>query len=215
MDDLLNELERDRPDDRGQRDRRRRVATAAVLAGLAFVGIGLSGAVFGDTQTLGTNDFTTGTVRLGTNPTATVVSAGNMAPGDEVFGDVRVDNTGSLQLRYALAATADDPDGKGLNTQLRLSVYSGLTQLQCAAGNVGLGTLEGGPSTLGTPVKVFGDSNQGIDVGDRVLDAGASERLCVRVALPLATGNAYQNATSTITLTFDAEQTANNMTVNP
>ena len=32
----------------------------------------------------------------------------------------------------------------------------------------------------------------------------------MRVSLPLATGNAFQNATTSITLTFDAEQTANN-----
>ena len=57
---------------------------------------------------------------------------------------------------------------------------------------------------------MFGDVAQGFQAGDRTLIAGASENLCVLVALPLATGNAYQSATTTATFTFNAEQTANN-----
>jgi hypothetical protein len=210
MDDLLNELERDQPDDRPQQERRRRVGAAAALAGLAFVGIGLSSALFTDTQALGTNDVTTGTVRLGTTPGTAALSAGNMAPGDDIYGNVNVDNTGSLRLRYALSASADDPDTKGLRSQLRISAYSGVSPLNCAAGNVAGGTLEGGPTALGSPSVLFGDTAPGDQAGDRTLSASSSENLCMRVSLPLATGNAYQNSTSTITLTFDAEQTANN-----
>ena len=210
MNDLWTELERDRPDDQGQRDRRRRIGAAAALAALAFVGIGLSSALFTDSQTLGANDITTGTVRLGTTPGTAALSAGNMAPGDDVFGNVRVENNGSLRLRYALTASADNPDTKALRTQLRLSVYSGVGPIACAAGDVSLGTLEGGPTGLGGPANLLGDNAQGFQPGDRSLIAGDTENLCFRVALPLATGNAYQNATSTITLTFDAEQTVNN-----
>jgi hypothetical protein len=210
MDDLWAELERDRPLAEPHRERRRRVGAAAALAALAFVGIGLSSALFTDTQALGVNDFTSGTVRIGTTPVATAVSAGNMAPGDVVTGNVQVNNNGSLRLRYAVTATADDPDSKGLRSQLRVSIYTGVTPGNCALGNLAAGTLEGGPSGLATPASLVGDNTSGFQAGDRTLNATASENLCVRVSLPLATGNAYQNATSTITLTFDAEQTANN-----
>jgi hypothetical protein len=48
------------------------------------------------------------------------------------------------------------------------------------------------------------------DTGDRVLAPATSEDLCFTVSLPLATGNAYQGATTATTFTFAAEQTANN-----
>jgi hypothetical protein len=46
--------------------------------------------------------------------------------------------------------------------------------------------------------------------GDRTLAAAAVETLCFRVSLPGATGNAFQGAATTATLTFDSEQTKNN-----
>ena len=210
MNEFWDELDRGRPVPQAQTERRRRIGAATALAALAFVGIGLSSALFTDTQTLGANDMTTGTVRPGTTPGTAAISAGNMAPGDNDYGNVRVENTGSLRLRYAMSASADDPDGKALATQLALRAYSGVTPANCAAGDVSAGTLEGGPVNLGTPTSVFGDNTQGSQGGDRELSATSTENLCMRVSLPLATGNAFQNATTSITLTFDAEQTANN-----
>jgi len=58
--------------------------------------------------------------------------------------------------------------------------------------------------------QIFGNPAQGAQAGDRNLAVSASETLCFRVALPLSTGNAYKNAATTATFTFDAEQTANN-----
>jgi spore coat-associated protein N len=210
MDDLRIELERDRPDDGPRRERRRRLATATALAALAFVGIGLSSALFTDTQSISGIDFTTGTVRIGTNPATAALSAGNMAPGDDVFGNVHVTNNGSLAFRYAVTAQATDPDGLGLNTQLRLRAYENVTPAQCTAGIVGGGNLVGGPFTLGTAVNLIGDPTTGNDPGDRPLSATSNEDLCFEVSLPLGTGNAYQGATSSITLSFIAEQTKNN-----
>ena len=210
MDDIMIELDRDRPDDGAQRERRRRILAAGTLAGLAFVGIGVSSALFTDSEALPGNDLTTGTVRLGATPGTAAISAGNMAPGDDEFGNVRVENTGSLQARYSVEASADDPDTKGLRTQLRISAFSGVSQLDCAAGNVSGGTLEGGPTDLSTAFDLVGDVAQGNQGSDRTLAAADSENLCFRVSLPLSTGNAYQDASSSITLTFNAEQTAHN-----
>jgi len=38
----------------------------------------------------------------------------------------------------------------------------------------------------------------------------SNEVLCFRFTLPIGTGNALQNQSTTATFTFDAEQTANN-----
>lgn len=206
----MMELERDRPDNDPHKERRRRVMTAGALSALAFVGIGVSSALFTDSEALPGNDLTTGTVRLSATPGTAAFSAGNMAPGDERFGNVHVDNAGSLQARYSVAASADDPDTKALRTQLRLSVYENVTPAACGLGDVSGGNLLAGPSDLSTSGDVVGDSAPGDQAGDRTLAAAAGENLCFRVALPLSTGNAFQNATSTVTLTFNAEQTAHN-----
>lgn len=206
----MMELERDRPDNDPHKERRRRVMTAGALSALAFVGIGVSSALFTDSEALPGNDLTTGTVRLSATPGTAAFSAGNMAPGDEEFGNVRVENVGSLQSRYSVEASADDPDTKALRTQLRVSVFENVTQAECGLGDVSGGNLIGGPSDLSTAVNLVGNPTPGDQAGDRTLAAAASENLCFRVALPLSTGNAYQNATSTVTLTFNAEQTAHN-----
>ncbi len=177
--------------------------------GLAVVG---SGAVFSDSQSVTGNSFTTGTVKLGVTPATAAVTMSNMAPGDSKVGTVAVSNTGSLALRYSMLSTADNTDGKGLAAQLQMTVKSGVTS--CTAAGFGTdGTVLYGPAVFGTPApgtKVLGDALQGAQTGDRILAATASENLCVLVALPLSTGNTYQNATTTATFTFNAEQTANN-----
>lgn len=62
----------------------------------------------------------------------------------------------------------------------------------------------------GTTGDLVGHDTQGAQAGDGVLAAGAAETLCLRVELPSSTGNAFTSATTTATLTFDAEQTDNN-----
>ena len=57
-----------------------------------------------------------------------------MAPGDTVYGALRVRNAGSLALRYSMSATADNLDAKGLRNQLDFSVYRGVTAANCDAG---------------------------------------------------------------------------------
>ena len=57
---------------------------------------------------------------------------------------------------------------------------------------------------------MFGSNVAGAQAGDRVLNAGTNEVLCVRVQLPLAVTSTVASTTSTATFTFDAEQVANN-----
>ena len=193
--------------------RRRGVLVPLALVALGSTGLAVvgSGAVFTDTKTIGANTFTTGTVTLATTPTTAAVTLTNMAPGDSKVGSITVQNTGSLAQRYAVVSTADNTDGKGLAAQLQMTVKSGVTTCT-SAGFTATGVVVYGPSVFGTTAgtNVIGDSTQGFQTGDRSLAAAASESLCVLVALPLATGNGFQNATTTAAFTFNAEQTANN-----
>ena len=178
----------------------RRAMLAIVLgSSLAMLGAGaMSLAVF--TDSAGTDSaWTTGTIILGVSPT-TVFSPGVVMPGDFGEATVTVANTGTGALRYAMSSSADNTDGKGLRSQLALTIEAGACG--STTGTLYSGTLQGA---------LFGSNAQGPQAGDRPVAAGASDLLCFAWDLPLVTtGNAFQDATTTATFTFDAEQTKNN-----
>jgi len=194
------------------RERKRRLLAAIGIAGLSLITVGTltTGALFSDSQDLGANSFTTGTVSLGLNPVSALFSVNNMAPGDTVSKPLTVNNTGTLGLRYATTAVATDADGKALRTQLNFTVYSGVTAANCTAGNTAGGTVLYGPGQVGAASNIFGSTAQGAQPGDQTIIAGAAQQLCFVADLPIGTGNAFQNAATTVTFTFAAEQTKNN-----
>jgi hypothetical protein len=214
MDDLLEEfdaLDRSTPADR---DRRRRVVATVAICGLAFVGIGqlATGAVFNDSADASIT-YTTGDVQIEANSSASVTlpAAGNLAPGDTVYRPLTVTNVGSLDLRYALVGQTTT-DSKNLSTQLAYTIYSGVSAAQCSAGNVGGGTAVVSSVPIPTTaVNLIGNPAMGKQSNERSIAAGAgADVLCLAMALPLATTSAYANASATVQLTFDAEQTDNN-----
>ena len=197
----------------------KKLTVVAVL--VALVGVAANSgtlAVFTDAAPSNNNTFTTGTLDLklsDNNETdldsvSTSVTFTAMAPGDTVTDRIVPKNTGSLALRYAVSASATNADAKGLKDQLVLTIKTiDVTTPGTPCDNFDGTQLYTGDvdSTAG---KLVGDNAQGAQAGDRTLAATASETLCFRVNLPLATGNTFQNATTTVTFTFDAEQTANN-----
>jgi spore coat-associated protein N len=186
------------------RRRARRRGIVALLGAISMLTIGagsISLAQFTDSAT-STWAFTAGTIDVNTSP-AVLTAITNMMPGDTPTQALTVTNAGSGDLRYALSVTATN----ALGTALTLTVKG-------PDGGVGSScTLFNGASILTATTlngAGFGSSVQGAQAGDRNLLAGASEVLCLRVTLPLTTGNALQGASSAATFTFDAEQTANN-----
>jgi len=183
-----------------------------IMAGFVSAG----SALFTSTATVAANTFTTGTVIISTSPSTALVTFSNMAPGDQVTAPLTVSNDGSLQLRYAITDTATNADSKALAGQLQLTIKSGVTT--CTNAGFGLsGTIinNGGAAfalanTDGSSKNLVGDPATLSQTGDRTLNAAANEVLCFNVSLPSSTGNAFQNATTTATFTFAAEQTANN-----
>jgi hypothetical protein len=197
--------------DRGRnRKERTRLAKAAIvfILMLLTVVVLVTGAIFTSTASVGANTFTTGSVTLTTNPVTALATFANMAPGDQVTASVAVNNTGSLQLRYAVTSTTTE---NVLASQLQLTVKSGVTTCTNAA-YAATGVIVYNALALGntTAVNVVGDPTQGAQAGDRPLNGGASENLCFHVSLPLASGNAFQALTTTATFAFVGEQTANN-----
>jgi hypothetical protein len=187
---------------------RKIAATLAIVGVLA--GFGAFGAlsIFTSTASVPANAFTTGTVDISTSPDTALVTYSNMAPGDVVTAPLTVTNGGTLDLRYAMTTSADNPDSKGLRDQLVLTiktidVTTPVTPCDDFDGTELLytGALSGG---------VIGDPAQHAQGGDRPLADGANEVLCFKVELPSDTDDDYQGATTTATFTFDAEQTVNN-----
>jgi hypothetical protein len=182
------------------------------LAGLAAVFTLLSvptvSATFVDSDPIGANQFVTGTVDISVSPASAVLTAAGMVPGDTVTAPVTVTNSAGQPLRYAIVATTTE---NVLAAQLDLTVKSGVA----ACTNAGFGSTGAvlvGPADVGSTTgrAVLGSVATGGQGGDRTLAGGAAETLCLQVSLPATTSNAYQSVSTTATLTFAAEQTANN-----
>lgn len=185
--------------------RRRRRTLLALLLGLSVMSMGagaFSLALFTSATAVDANVFTAGTIALGASPATAVLTSTAMMPGDTVNGSLVLANTGTGQLRYAMSSSSTNADAKALRDQITLTVRTLGTS--CAAFD-GTSLYSGALSAA-----AFGSNATGAQAGDRTLNPAASETLCFRASLPLATGNAYQGATTTTTFTFDAEQTANN-----
>ena len=61
-----------------------------------------------------------------------------------------------------------------------------------------------------TAVAYQGDPAQGVQGGERNLNASSNEILCINVSLPLGTGNSFQSLSTTASFNFFSEQTSNN-----
>jgi len=176
-----------------------RLAIAAVL-GLSVISLSagaISLAIFTDTAG-STGTFTSGTIDITSSPTV-AFTVGAMMPGDANTQALTTANAGTGALRYSLTTVATNTLGDALTLTVKTegtncAAFDGTTVLAATA-------LDG--AAIGSPT-------QGADTGDRVLAAATNEVLCFRVSLPLATGNGLQGISSSVTFTFDAEQTANN-----
>jgi spore coat-associated protein N len=190
------------PNDRQIARRRQRRGIVALLGAVSVLTIGagsISLAQFADNSG-STWAFATGTIDVSTSP-AVLTAVASMMPGDTSTQALTVANAGTGDLRYSLAVAATNPLGSALQLAIRSEDAGGGCAAFTGTSILAATTLDG--AALGNPA-------QGANAGDRTLAAGASEVLCVRVSLPLSTGNALQAASSAATFTFDAEQTANN-----
>ena len=122
-----------------------------------------------------------------------------MMPDDTVTADLTVANNGTAQLRYAMTSASTNADGKGLRSQLTLTIEEGT----CASpgASVYSGALNGGGLRQRRHRRRHRRPRPG--------RGSTSENFCFTVHLPDTTGNAFQGATTSTTFTFAAEQTAN------
>ena len=187
-------------------------ATLLVMS-ISTVAILVTGAIFTDTQSVGANAFQAGTVDISTLPTTALLAVDPMAPGDAIVDDLTVNNDGTLELRYAVKSTTTG--SAVLAGQLDLTIWDEAAEgadANATCDATAPGTVLYGPADLGSAAgtNVVGNPTLGDDAGDRALAAAASEVLCFKVSLPLASDNTYQGLLVSATFDFTAEQTANN-----
>ena len=206
MDDLLREMITPPAPRRDPARRRRLIGTAAILgmAGLGLTSL-VTSAIFTDRADTGRTGITTGTVDIEAGqPAAFPLPVGNLAPGDETYSPVVVENKGSLALTYAVDYAAQNTAGGALAGQIGMQLYA-VPAERCNATGIQDAAAIGA---------VQGLSTAGADLTDpaapRSLIAGATEALCVRVTIPRELGNDFQASTVDLALTFDAEQDAQN-----
>lgn len=172
----------------------RALLSMGVIASGLWVG---ASALFTDTAS-SAGSFTSGSVDITVSPTTALFTVGNMAPGDTSYAALTVENAGTLELRYDMATTTTNTDGKGLGGQITAEVKK--VTAACNATTF-LASLD----TVASSAVM-----SGLATTDRVMAAESSEIHCYKVTLPLTSGNAFQSATTTATFSFSAEQTTNN-----
>ena len=194
--------------------RNRILVLVGAAAMLTIAGGAFSLAVFTDTETVD-GTFSSGTIILD----AAKIDALDLAlgdtwvPGDSVTGSVDVENDGTNPLRYSLDTTSTSvagPNGGVLNAALTVEVRTIDATTPGTKCDDFDGTVLQAAEVLGASNVMFGDPSPTDGTGDRTVAAGATDVLCIRVSLPIATGDTYQGATATTTFTFNAEQTENN-----
>jgi hypothetical protein len=179
----------------------------ALLGALTGVVNGSTYASFGSTATGGANVFAAGTVDIASSPASALLSFSDLVPGETVTAPLTVNNSGSLQLRYAVTSSVSNPDGKAIGSQLTLTIKSGVTT--CTNGGFGSsGTVLYGSAALGaigSTINLIGTPG-GFPNGGRTLNASTGETLCFQVGLPASTPTSYQGAATTATFAFSAQQ---------
>ncbi|MDQ2624629.1 MAG: CalY family protein [Actinomycetota bacterium] len=212
MDDLIQEmLEPDRPAP-GVVARRRRLTATTAIIGLAAIGVTslTTNALFTDQDDPSQSGFVSGTIDITTSATDFEMPVGNAAPGDHHYAPIEVTNSGSLQLRYAVSLSG--VGATPLLDNLAYSVATGLSPAACSALNappVPANVI--GSAVLGTAATHWiGDNATGQQGGDRTLNAGQSEVLCVGLSFDIDAPDTVQGETASVSFEFYAEQTANN-----
>ena len=196
-----------------------RIAAASIaligLSGGALTSM-TSGAVFTDSRAVSPTTVTTGTVALslGASTIATLGSTAN-APGDSHYALISVSNTGTLAVRYS--ATVIWSTANLLTRAMLFSVIEVATASSPCDDTLSWTSAPDGTNVLAADVKVstgtsaplFGSTAAGQQAGDRPVDADGIEHLCVRELEP-STYSTNTALTASVSLRFDAEQSANN-----
>ena len=189
------------------RPSRRLVAAVAALCALLAVSVPLvvwwvsdrSSATFADSEVLDANHLGAATLDLEVGNEIAGFTAENLAPGDEVSGQLVLTNAGTLPLRYGATAVSS---GGVLADWLRFELWP--TTGICGPGQTGERIVD----DLLLPTTPITLLELSAGAGSRffqLLPPGESATLCLGASLPLSAPNEVQGRRLEVTLTLVAE----------
>jgi predicted ribosomally synthesized peptide with SipW-like signal peptide len=177
----------------------------AVRTGLALVSVLGFGTVatlasWSDSGTQQTN-FTAGSVDLKFDGSVSDSPVGlssltlsNAKPGTSTFKSIAVNNIGSLPMTYNLGVNTTTTSTTDLATGLQLSVFTGVSSANCAAGTTTGGTALISASTL--------SSSPTFAAPRTLASISGSDTLCFQVTLPSSASNALMGTNTTASFVF-------------
>ncbi|NKR24481.1 hypothetical protein GS479_03695 [Rhodococcus hoagii] len=171
--------------------------TRAVLSlGMVF-GLGAVGtlAAWSDSATATTGVFSTSSIQMkvdGQRPTATFakLKKNSMIPGNSVAGDIRVQNTGTVDYKWAMSASGTG--SAALLGKLKVSLHeTGANNGTNCTGNM-IGTAQ---TVSGNPTLASG----------RARASGTEETVCIQVTVDLSAGVSERFKIADLGFRFTAE----------
>jgi predicted ribosomally synthesized peptide with SipW-like signal peptide len=206
---------------------RRRLALAgaavATIGAVATLVAGVTFGLFSATESSGANTFTVGTVSVGLGTPASVTcNITSMMPGDSSAGapiGSNADTTCTYNVKYTgtvgaylgvdIAITDGSTalyDGTATGLQLYLKDGTPTTYVTSTAPTAGTTYKQEG----GTPASLPATGVSDLLVSTTPAATNTAVDFSLDYALPIASTNAYQGGTATVTLTFHAVQSADN-----
>jgi hypothetical protein len=198
-------------------------AAAATIGAAATLAGGITFGLFSASGSGGANTFTGGTVSVGAGtPVSVVCTITNMVPGDSSTGAPiggKVATPCTYNMKYTGSATAwlavdvavsNGPtalyDGTATGLQLYLKDGAPATYITSTAPTAGTTFVAQG----GTATSLPAGTTSNLLVSTTPAATNTAVSFSLNYAVPIATGNAYQGGSSTVTLTFHAVQAGNN-----
>ncbi len=179
------------------------LGSASVLGPVALVfGTARSDAAFGDNETIGVNRLSSATVDVEVGRRSVRLVGENLAPGDRTIGSIEIVNVGTLPLRYALVA---EPSTEPLLGWLTWDLWEGAGTSGCGS-TTAARRLVAGLVLQPTDGAVLGDVAVGLDRGDRIIEPGAIDTICVAARFGLDAPDSLQGRRLDQTWTVVAEQ---------
>ena len=158
-------------------------------------------AISGATFTAGTLNlkFTKSGSDIDNDSAYTTLNISNMVPGNSMAGLIVLKNAGTAPMKYTVASTATDADGKHLAAALTVVMTTATAVTGTAPATTCGGTTisAASPSLNGSLVTTPQPATPGVG-----LAAGSSQTVCVQVSMPANAATGLQGATTDVVLTF-------------
>jgi hypothetical protein len=167
-------------------------------------------AAFGDEERMGRNRIASATVDIAVGEHSVPITASGIAPGDLTAGAAEFFNAGSVPLVYAVTARASVGElAPYLTWWFSIAEHGSICptasewERQPPANRI---ELDGRALAGDGALPLVGNAASGRDPGDRMLDLGEADLLCVAVALAVDAPNGVQDTTTAIEFVAHAEQ---------